>query len=61
MTEKMQIDTRVEERTVERYGWVQEEVDEKAVYQIGPGCVERRVRLGEEERWVLEREPESKV
>ena len=51
----MQIDTRIEERTIERYGWVQEKVGEKTVYGTVPRYVERRVWLGEEEQWVLER------
>jgi hypothetical protein len=57
VTEKVQVDTRVEERTVERWGCAQEKVDERTVYETVPRYVERRVRQGEEQRWVLEKIP----
>jgi plasmid stabilization system protein ParE len=53
----VQIDTRIEERTIERWGWAREKVGERTVYESVPRYVERRVRQGEEERWVLERIP----
>jgi hypothetical protein len=58
VTEQVQIDTRIEERTIERWGWVREKVGERTVYESVPRYVERRVRQGEEERWVLERLPD---
>jgi hypothetical protein len=57
VTEQVQIDTRLEERTIERWGWAQEKVGERTVYESVPRYVDRRVRQGEEERWVLEKIP----